>query len=101
MAHSPNRGKRPPKDGSRSPTGHRTLAQMRAHSTKNLSPADKAKNKRRVTDRRKAVKAGIVSRNSGIDLDHSKPNARGGVTPKPPSVNRSLRGRRNGRTRQR
>lgn len=63
----------------RSPTGHRTKSQMRAHARGYGSrPKQEANRRARMKNRYAAEKAGKVSKGDGKDVAHKKALAKGG-----------------------
>lgn len=64
----------------RSPTGHRTLAQSRAHDARYKRKASvKEKDREQHRLRYKMEKEGKVSKGDGKQIDHKKPRSKGGT----------------------
>lgn len=67
----------------RSPTGHRTPSQMRAHARSYGSTPEQVHNRvERNAARREASRDGKVSKGDGLEVDHINPLSQGGSNAK-------------------
>ena len=70
-------------DGKRSPTGHRTPAQVKKHSrTYQALPKQKKNRAARNKARREAIAAGSAKKGDGKDVGHKTPLSKGGSNAK-------------------